>query len=94
MGRRLSESEKEQITHKFSSGKNIQELAKNFNCTKSTIIRNLKKILGQEEYDNLIDQFKLIKDVKTLNAKNNKQEIIENSESNSSFRNSGNQKFY
>ena len=94
MGRRLSESEKEQITHKFSSGKNIQELAKNFNCTKSTIIRNLKKILGQEEYDNLIDQFKLIKDVKTLNAKNNKKEIIENSESNSSFRNSGNQKFF
>ena len=94
LGRRLSESEKEQITHKFSSGKDIQELAKNFNCTKSTIIRNLKKSLGQEEYENLIDQFKLIKDVKNLNAKNNKREIIENSETNSSFKNSGKQKSF
>ena len=50
----LSEKEKNEISDFFTNGKTIDELSKKFNCTKLTISRNLKKILGEKKYNELI----------------------------------------
>ena len=71
MAKRLSEKDKEEITQGFKDGKTIDFLSKDFNCNKLTIIRNLKKNLGEEKYKELIDN----KEVKTKNNENNKNTI-------------------
>ena len=38
----------------FTKGETIDKLASSFNCTKLTISRNLKKIIGEEKYKELI----------------------------------------
>lgn len=50
MARRLSVKEKEEIVKSFKLGKTIEDLSKEFKCTKLTISRNLKKILDKNEY--------------------------------------------
>ncbi len=56
MARRLSEKEKEEMIKKFTQGETLEDLSKNYQCTKLTISRNLKKFLGEEEYKLLIDK--------------------------------------
>ena len=50
MAKRLSLKEKEDILISFTNGKTIDLLSKQFNCSKLTISRNLKKNLGDKEY--------------------------------------------
>ena len=71
MAKRLSEKDKEEMTKSFKDGKTIDFLSKVFNCNKLTIIRNLKKILGEVKYKELINN----KEVKTKDNKNNKNTI-------------------
>ena len=54
MAKRLSEKEKIQMVDSFTKGETIDKLASAFNCTKLTISRNLKKIIGEEKYKELI----------------------------------------
>ena len=54
MAKRLSEEQKKEITKRFSSGESIDKLSDEFNCTSTTIIRNLKKSLGEIKYKELI----------------------------------------
>ena len=54
MARRLSDNEKREIVNGFMNGKTLEELAENFNCTKLTICRNLKKNLGEKSYENIL----------------------------------------
>ena len=65
MAKRVSEKQKEEIIKKFYSGSTVDELSREFNFTKLTISRNLKKSLGEEKYKNLIDKNKL--EVETIN---------------------------
>ncbi len=58
MAKRLSEEQKKEILLSFTNGKTVDFLSKNFSCTKSTIIRNLKKNLGELEYQELINKSK------------------------------------
>lgn len=53
MAKRLSEKEKEEIVKLFINGTGIAELANQFESTKLTINRNLKKILGEKKYQEL-----------------------------------------
>ena len=53
MAKRLSEEQKREITKRFSVGEAIDKLSEDFNCTNSTIIRNLKKSLGEIKYKEL-----------------------------------------
>ena len=46
------------MVESFTKGQTIDELAKNFNCTKLTISRNLKKSLGEKKYKELISDNK------------------------------------
>ena len=71
MAKRLSEKEKEVIAQSFRDGKSIEVLSKDFNCNKLTIIRNLKKNLGEVKYNELINNKKL----KNKNNQNKKNTI-------------------
>ena len=50
MTKRLTEKQKEEIVKSFQSGIAIDVLSEKYVCTVSTIIRNLKKSLGDIEY--------------------------------------------
>ena len=91
MAKRLTEKQIEEITKLFISGINIDQLSEQFNCTKLTISRKLKKNLGQINYKEIVLKNKLRsnkkqkinylnKNVTNLNnniknKKNNQQEI-------------------
>ena len=85
MAKRLSEKDINNIAQYFINGKNIEELAKKFQCTRETIIRNLKKNLGNEKYKELIDSTKNKYRNKSLETKNEltfaKNETIYSSQS-------------
>jgi len=56
--KRLTEKQKSEITGYFKNGKTIEALSKEFNCTKLTITRNLKKNLGEIVYKELVEKNK------------------------------------
>ena len=77
MTKRLTEKQKEEILKSFKSGKAIDFLSQKYSCTKATIIRNLKKNLGELEFKELSKKNKLTKE-KLKNNENqnlNKQKI-------------------
>ena len=47
MAKRLTETQKQEIIKNFTEGKTIDFLSQMFDCTKLTITRNLKEILGK-----------------------------------------------
>ncbi len=61
MPKRLSERQKSEILQSFECGKSIESLSKQFNCTKVTIKRNLKKNLGELKFNELINKKKSLK---------------------------------
>ena len=58
LAKRLSQIQKEEIAELFIRGESLEVLSKKFNCMKSTIIRNLKKMIGVTKYEKLIDKSK------------------------------------
>ena len=58
MGKRLSEEQKKIIVDSFKNGASIEDLSNNFDCTNTTIIRNLKKSLGETLYKELNEKNK------------------------------------
>ena len=55
MAKRISEKQKQEIVDEFVKKKSLEEISENFHFTKLTIIRNLKKILGEKKYDQLLE---------------------------------------
>ena len=53
MAKRLSQKQKDEIIKQFSIGISIEELSIKYGCTKLTISRNLKKILGEDTFEKL-----------------------------------------
>ena len=72
MARRLTEKQKKEIIQRFKDGISIDLLYKEFECTKLTIIRNLKIILGEQGYKKLLsdNKKKSIKDTFDKSFKN------------------------
>ena len=54
MVKRLTEKQKEEISKLFTSGVRIDDLSIKFQCTKFTITRNIKKKIGEEQYNSLL----------------------------------------
>ena len=72
MARRLSVQIKKEILTLFIEGKySINKLSEKFECTNLTIIRNLKKDLGIDKYQEIIE---------TRNSKNNSRTFDKNME--------------
>tara|TARA_B100000989_G_scaffold297504_1_gene283450 strand:- start:947 stop:1630 length:684 start_codon:yes stop_codon:yes gene_type:complete len=61
LNKRLTEKEKEEIVKSFKSGTAIDVLSKKHACTNSTIIRNLKKNLGELKYIEISNINKFLK---------------------------------
>ena len=53
MAKRLSNKQKEEIVSKFRDGNSVDQIAEEFDCTKLTISRNLKKNIGENEFKSL-----------------------------------------
>ena len=58
MAKRLTEKQKGEIAEYFKNGKTIEALSQDFNCTTSTITRNLKKNLGEIIYKEFVEKNK------------------------------------
>ena len=69
--KRLTEKQKEEIVKSFKSGKAINLLSEKYACTDLTIIRNLKKILGDSKYKEFLDINKSLKGISRKNQTNN-----------------------
>ena len=76
MNKRLTEKQKEELAKSFISGTDIDVLSQKYACTSSTIVRNLKKILGESVYKELFNKSKLIKSKSKL-KKNQTNEFLE-----------------
>ena len=61
LAKRLTEEQIEEIIKCFENGTNIDLLSQKFNCSKLTVIRNLKKNLGELKYINLLNKNKSLK---------------------------------
>ena len=62
MAKRLTENQKAEIIKSFTEGKSVTFLSKEFNCSNLTIIRNLKKHLGEIAYKSLVENNKTSKE--------------------------------
>ncbi len=82
MAKRLTSIQKEEIKKSFVDGETVQVLSQRFECTKLTIIRNLKKILGEKKFNQLIENNKLSKSLIDESKENiySKSKINVNSE--------------
>ncbi len=76
MTKRLTEKQKEDIVKSFKSGTNIELLSQKHKCTNSTIIRNLKKNLGELKFKEFLNKSKSSK-VKSKNSQNQINDLLE-----------------
>ena len=60
MAKKLSGVEKREIVEFFNNGQTTQDIANKFNCTNLTIIRNLKKLIGEEKFKQITTKNKSI----------------------------------
>ncbi len=59
--KKLTEKQKEEIAQSFKAGTSIDVLSQKYSCTNSTIMRNLKKNLGDINYKKLFNKNKSLK---------------------------------
>ena len=86
MTKRLTEKQKDEIVESFKSGMDIDALAQKNSCTSSTIIRNLKKNLGELKYKEFINKSKSLKE-KSKTNKNQTNDLIETNSDNENSKN-------
>ena len=85
MTKRLTEKQKEEIKINFLDNQSVEFLSEKFNCTKTTIIRNLKKSLGEIKYYEILNRLNATFDLKNKNLlENDNQQINEKNKINKS----------
>ena len=90
MTKRLTEKQKEEILISFRSGEEIVTLSKKYNCSNATIIRNLKKNLGESKYKELFNKSKVLKK-NSKTKKNQNIDLVETNSDNEDFKNDSNE---
>jgi len=80
LAKRLSEKQKEEIKINFLDNQSVEILSEKFNCTKTTIIRNLKKSLGEKKYKEILNRLNepFDEEGENLLENDNKQTFEEN----------------
>ena len=81
LAKRLTNKQKEELILLFRDGKTIEFLSERFGCTKLTIVRNLKKNLGELGYKELIDKRNIAKEKSNdeINYKSKINSLVHNS---------------
>ena len=78
MAKRLTEKQKEEIKINFLDNQSVEFLSEKFNCTRMTIIRNLKKSLGEIKYKEILNRLNATFDIKNEKLlENDNQQINE-----------------
>ena len=78
MAKRLTEKQKEELKINFLDNQSVEFLSEKFSCTKTTIIRNLKKSLGETKYKEILNKLNATFDIKNEKLlENNNQQINE-----------------
>ena len=78
MAKRLTEKQKEEIKINFLDNQSVEFLSEKFNCTKTTIIRNLKRSLGEIKYKEILNRLNATFDIKNEKLlENDNQQINE-----------------
>ena len=75
MTRRLTEKQKKEIVKSFKSGIAFDVLSEKYDCTVPTIIRNLKKSLGDYKYKKFLDISKSLEEKSKKNQNNDLPEL-------------------
>lgn len=76
MAKKLTEKQKEEIKINFLDNQSVEFLSEKFSCTKTTIIRNLKKSLGETKYKEILNKLNATFDIKNEKLlENNNQQI-------------------
>jgi len=75
LAKRLTEKQKDEIKINFLDNKSVEFLSKNYNCTKTTIIRNLKKSLGEIKYKEILNRLNPTFDKKDENLTKNDNQL-------------------
>ncbi len=89
--KRLTTQQKEEIVISFKSGMDIDTLSKKYSCTNSTIVRNLKKNLGELKYKEFINKSKSLKEKLETN-KNQNNDLVKANFNSEDFKNDSNEK--
>jgi len=76
LAKRLSDKQKKEILNRFKQGYSVNQIAEEFNCTKLTISRNLKKNIGEKEYKSLKDKKFLSYKISPVTEKRDESLII------------------
>jgi len=76
LAKRLTEKQKNEIINRFTDGETIEFLAERFNCTKLTIIRNLKRNLGESRYREFYEKNKRINKKIVDNLNETKEDLF------------------
>ena len=76
LAKRLTEKQKEEIKINFLDNQSVEFLSEKFNCTKMTIIRNLKKSLGEIKYKEILNRLNATFDIKNEKLLENDNEPI------------------
>ena len=71
--KRLTEKQKEEIVKSFKSGKTIDYLSEKYSCTITTIVRNLKKSLGDSKYK---ESLNISKSLEEKSGKNQNNDLL------------------
>ena len=83
MAKRLTEKQIEEIKINFLDNQSVDFLSEKFNCSKTTIIRNLKKSIGEVKYKEILNKLNATFDTKDeILLENNNQLTIEKNEIN------------
>ena len=73
MSKRVSELQKKQISESFIKGKGISEISEKYNFSKQTIIKQLRSLLGEQQFKTISDKRK-----NKSELKNDKSNLLKN----------------
>jgi len=76
LAKRLTEKQKEEIKINFLDNQSVDFLSEKFKCTKTTIIRNLKKSIGEAKYKEILNKSNATFDEKDEILLENKNKLI------------------
>ena len=102
MYKKVSDSQKREILESFTNGEKIKDLSLKYGFSSPTISRQLKNLLGEDEFLNIkngnlrnkVEKINIKKDVESLKVKNSLSKEIEKDNPTNEFMFNTNEEFY
>ncbi len=78
LAKRITNIQKKELLQEFSKGKDLKFLSEKFKFSRLTISRHLKKLIGESEYQQILNKDKLDKNKSVTEKQLNKEKIYSN----------------